>query len=177
MSPVTTGNGLVVALNWSGGSALASVRDNQNNVYLPAVTNNSSAIYYVKRATGGSVQVSATFTADTGGVLFVHEYEGLDPNQPLDQTNGANGTTQNVSSGPVTTTSAHELIFSFARADTGLNPTPTPGFKSRVPPSMGGGQMSEDLIALSTGTFSGDYTRPMNQGTWTALIATFRGIR
>lgn len=177
MTPVTKGSALVVGLNWSPGSALVSLHDNQNNVYLPAITNTGSAIYYVKSAAGGTVQVSASFTIDTGGVLFVHEYEGLDPNQPLDQTNGATGTSQDVSSGPVTTTAPHELIFSFARADTGLDPTPTPGFKSRVTPSTGGGQMSEDLIALSTGTFSGDYTRPSSAGRWTALIASFRGVR
>ncbi len=61
----------------------------------------------------GSNTVTATFVTGitSFGIVYIHEYSGLDPTNPLDVTSSAIGTTAAMSSGTAVTTHANDLLF------------------------------------------------------------------
>ena len=92
-NPNTAGNLIVVYVAWNntGPVVLSDTRGNTYTSVAPATawgSTNSwrSQLFYAKNISGGDNTVTATFgTAITSfGKLLIHEYSGLDRNNPLD---------------------------------------------------------------------------------------------
>ena len=119
-NPNTAGNLIVVYAAWNntGPVALSDSRGNTYTSVAPATawgnTNSwRSQLFYAKNISGGTNTVTATFgTAITSfGKLLIHEYSGLDRNNPLDASASSIGTTNAMNSGSATTTNGNDLIF------------------------------------------------------------------
>ena len=97
------------------------------------------------------------------------EYSGLDPNNPLDVTASAAGSSVTPNSGTATTTSANELIFGAGTTATSFYAAGT-GFTSRI--FTGDGDIAEDQVVSSTGSYSA--TGKTSSAPWVMQMATFR---
>ena len=114
----TTGNLIVAFVVWDNSGA-ATVADSNGNIYAPATARTtwgsgwSAQTFYAKNIAGGGNTVTATFATGitSFGIVYIHEYSGLDANSPVDVTSSAIGTTAAMSSGSVTTTNANDLLF------------------------------------------------------------------
>ena len=166
-SSTTAGNTIVVAVS-AAGPIVTSVVDSQGNTYVQAATSGSDAIWYATNIEGGADTVTANFASSSGfSIIYVHEYYGLAKN-PLDQVSSQTGTGTSVTSGAKTTTQANELIFGYASVGHCVVGG-SAGFTVR---QAAGCNMSEDMIAVATGTYSATFTQNTNSG-WTGLMATF----
>ena len=169
----TQGNTIIVATSTEG-SAITSVADTQGNLYVQAVASSSNAIWYATSIKGGADTVTANFATSTGfSLIYVHEYSGLAASSALDQesteTSVEQGLGTAVSSAPVTTTQASELIFGYASVDNCVSGGST-GFTVR---QTAGCNMSEDMIVSATGTYSATFTQSSSGG-WVGFVATFK---
>jgi len=118
-SPTTNGNIIVAYLIWDNTSA-ATVSDSAGNIYVSAVgpsrwsSNKYSAqIFYAKITSSGADTVTATLGTgvQNWGIIYAHEYSGIDLTTPIDVTAAAVGNSGNMNSGSVTTTNATDLLF------------------------------------------------------------------
>jgi glucose/arabinose dehydrogenase/chitodextrinase len=117
-NPNTAGNLIVVYVVWSNNSTV-TLTDTLGNAYTPAqaVTkwagNWSSQVFYAKNIAGGANTVTARFSSNINsfGIVYLHEYSGLDKANPLDVSRSANGTSAAMSTGNATTNNANDLIF------------------------------------------------------------------
>jgi hypothetical protein len=179
----SAGDTIVLAIGWAGGSAsLTRISDSIGNGYASAVgptkisAGLAQSIYYAKAiaaAAAGANTVTITLSAATTPLnLAAVEYSGLDAVSPLDVAAGFGGrgaTTPD--STPVTTTSAHELIFgagitqgSFIGAGAGYTLRKLSG---------SGLAVAEDFVASSTGSYSASAPLPAG-GYYVIQVATFR---
>lgn len=170
---VKIGNTVVVAFQTN--STVTAVSGGANTFEFAGSAGSATtlAVYYATITSPLTDQtVTVEFATPAEAVMVVHEYSGIDANQPLDQSNGSVGTGTEVSSGDVTTTFPRELIFGFGRANSGLSSSPGAGFAAR---ESAAGNLSEDLIATTTGTFDATFTANSSSD-WAAVVATFRGV-
>ncbi len=179
---VTAGNTVIVATStWNGGgtATVTSVTDSQGNVYTKAdeylVNGEKLAVWYhIGIASSGSLTVTANTGPPADITIGIHEYSGI---ASIDQhTTGASGGTA-LSAGPVTTTSADELIFGAFNNDTGGTFTPTvgSGFTARVQQNDNSAHedlWTQDKIVSSIGAYSSDMTVTPTSS-WAAIIVTF----
>jgi hypothetical protein len=170
----------VVVVGWNDAvSTITSVTDSAGNTYQPAAallrtgsgsggSALSQAIYYASNITGGANTVTVTFNQAARSIdIRILEYGGV---SMLDVNAGQSGSSSTASCGPVTTTSAKELIVA---ADMGTSPTTGPGsgFTARILST--GGNIAEDEIVGTTGSYSA--TAPLSAtGTWIMQMATFK---
>ena len=112
----------VVAVGWNDSTATVSaVTDKSGNTYTRAVGPTvqtgtaSQSIYYAKNivaAAAGANSVTVTFSrAAAAPDIRILEYEGADPNNPVDVTSASSGSSATSSSVAVTTTNATDLLF------------------------------------------------------------------
>jgi RHS repeat-associated protein len=156
----------VVVVSWLGTNSVTSVTDSAGNTYALAVgptagSSETQSIYYAKDILeAGENVVSVVFaSAPSGANLRVAEYSGLDLNSPLDVTAAAIGTgsaqNETASSGNATTTNANDLVVG-ASAVTGMGTQgPGTGYTNRVITTNNGGNILEDRIVTSTGSYAG----------------------
>ncbi len=177
-SPGTSGNLIVVHIDWNGQSNhVNSVTDNKGNIYakINGTTNWNGANYaaelwYAYNITGGAITVKATLSGapTTFSQIYISEYSGiLSVANPLDQNSVSTNNTAAVSSGSKTTAYNHELIYG---ASIGASGTLTKGasFTSR---STANSNIIEDKNAAAVGTFDANFTSA--GGFWVAQMATF----
>ena len=115
----TAGNLIVVYAVWnnSGTVALSDTRGNAYTSVAPATrwNNNSwsSQVFYAKNIVAGTNTVQATFgtAINSFGIIYIHEYSGINKTSPLDVTASAIGSSSAMNSGSATTTNANDLIF------------------------------------------------------------------
>jgi hypothetical protein len=172
-------NILVVGWN-SGTSNITSVTDSAGNVYqlaVPTVAGNgvSQAIYYaknIKSAGAGANTVTVTFNTATQFVdLRALEYSGLDLANPFDVGASASGASNSASSGAVTTSAAHELIFGAGTTIGAFNAAGS-GFTTRVITSPDA-DIAEDRFVTAAGSYSA--TAPLGGSAgWVMQVATFK---
>jgi PKD repeat protein len=166
----TAGNTIVVGAS-TVGPVISSISDTQGNTYVQAVANGPNAIWYASNVKAGADTVTANFAASTTfSLIYVHEYSGLAPS-PLDQTSSQTGTGTAVTSGAKITTQANELIFGYASVDH-FTQSAGSGFSAR---QTAGGNMSEDMIVSTAGTYSASFTQN-GSFAWTGLMATFKQV-
>jgi hypothetical protein len=172
----TAGNLIVVFVMWSN-TGNVSISDTRGNAYTSAVgptirpTNKNQQIFYAKNITGGANTVTATFAtsvAGGSGILYIHEYSGIDTTSPVDVTAAASGTGSAMNSGSVNTTNATDLIFGGGGSDNNVTQIGA-GFTSR---STFVGNITEDKNVTSTGSYSATAT---HDGTsWAMLMVAFK---
>ncbi len=176
------GNTNVVAVGWNDAtSTITSVADSAGNTYQVAApiargTGLSQAIYIasnIKAAGAGANTVTVTFS---GSVRFadirVVEYSGLSATNPVDRSSTSAGNSATATSGPVTTTSANELIFG-AGMTNGSFSTSTGGFTTRIITTPDA-DIVGDLAVTATGTYA--YTASLGSPDfWLMQTVTLRG--
>ncbi len=152
----TAGNLIVVAFDYTSGAAPSSVSDTQGNVFTPVGNQlNSpggalSRVYYANTIKGGADTVTVTLTANSSWIeLYLAEYTGIDPVNPIDAQAGASGSTSAVSSGNATTTVAGDVIFGYCVGD--WKCTVGSGFSAR---STLNGNLIEDKVAGAAGSYA-----------------------
>jgi hypothetical protein len=177
----SAGDLVVVAMGWGSGN-ITRIGDSIGNGYAIAVGPTRIAaglvqsIYYAKAiaaAAAGANTVTITLGAATTPLnLVAVEYSGLDPVSPLDVAAGFGGRgTTTPDSGPVTTTSAHELVFGAGIAQLLFSGAGS-GYTLRKL-SGSGMAVAEDFVASSTGSYSASAPLPFG-GYYVMQVATFR---
>lgn len=162
-------------------STVSSVTDTSGNTYTlaigPTVASGygQQSIYYAKSiaaAGAGANTVTVAFaSAATTADIRILEYSGADPNNPVDATAGATGTSASSSSGSVTTSNATDLLFGANRVQT-TTTGPGSGFTQRLLTSPNG-DIAEDELVTSTGSYSA--TAPLSSsGSWIMQMVAFR---
>jgi hypothetical protein len=177
--PQTAGNLNIVVVGWNDiTSNIVSVTDSMGNTYAQAaalVTGSAErqAIYYAKNIAGGSNTVTVVFNQAARIVdVRVLEYSGLDPNNPLDVTASAAGSSVTPNSGAATTTSANQLIFGAGTTATSFYAAGT-GFTARI--YTGDGDIAEDQVVSSTGSYNA--TGRTSSAPWVMQMVTFRAAQ
>ena len=171
------GNLIVAYVVW-GNAGSATVSDSRQNTYqavAPARTwgnGNSwrSQVFYAKNVAGGANTVSAQFSSSISsfGLLYIHEYSGLDPVNPLDTTAAAAGTARAMNSGSATTSNANDLIFGAGASSDTVTAAGT-GFTSRLTDF---GNRTEDKKVTSAGSYNATATHNGNR--WVMHMVAFR---
>ncbi len=171
----------VIVVGWSDSTAsVGSVTDSKGNAYTLAVGPTiqsgvaSQSIYYAKNivsAAAGTNTVTVTFsTAAVYPDVRILEYNGADPNSPVDVTAANSGNSAISSSGSATTSNPTDLIFGANLVQT-TTTGPGSGFTSRLLTSPDG-DIAEDQMVTATGSYSA--TAPLSSGAWIMQMVAFR---
>lgn len=116
--------------------------------------------------------VYVKFSSAAHPEIYIHEYSGADPISPLDVTASSTGYSKVADRGSKTTTYAGDLIFGYIQNDSATVPVPGAFFTAR---RTNNGNLSEDRIATSTGSYSVNATLDSSQNShWIASMATFK---
>lgn len=174
-----SGNLMICVMMYrSDAGAVTSVTDTAGNTYtkLGGPLTGGGMTYYLEAwysagITGGSsfkatAQFSVSMTAPKS--IGCYEYSGLATSNVLDQAMTAQGTTSTATVGPITTTSAKELLFvttQVAASTTGVGS----GFTLR---SNMDGDVYQDRVVNTVGSYTG--TTTSTGGGWQTIMATFR---
>jgi chitodextrinase len=172
------GNTIVVYVIWNNAGA-ASVTDSAGNSFASVSapvswgSGNSAQIFYAKNISGGADTVTATFQTPVTsfGVVYAHEYSGIDKNNPVDVTVSASGSSASLNSGSVTTTSANDLIFGAGVSDNSVTAAGS-GFISR---DLSYGNITEDRAAAAIGSYAATATH--NGQKWAMQMVAFRAAQ
>jgi hypothetical protein len=168
----TAGDLILVAFDYNSGVAPISVTDSQGNAFTPVGNQlitpggTPSRVYYAKNIRGGADTVTVTLSANSGCELYLSEYSGTDPNNPIDAQAGASGSAGAVTSGTATTTAAGDVIYGYCVGDWSC--TAGPGFATR---SSLDGNLLEDKLAGSAGSYAA--TGTANNG-WTMQMVALK---
>jgi hypothetical protein len=172
----TAGNLIVAYVIWNN-QGNVSLSDTRGNTYAAAGarrtwgTNWSSQVFYARNIAGGANAVTATFaTALNGGwgVVYAHEYSGVDKTNPLDVETAATGTSVGMNSGSVTTTSANDLLFNAGASASSV----TAGGSGYTTRSTAFGNRTQDRNVSSVGTYNATMTQ--NSVAWVSHLVAFR---
>jgi hypothetical protein len=157
----------------TGGAVPSSITDSQGNVFtqvgnqLTSSGGNRSVVYYAKNIKGGADTVTVKLTANSAWIeVYISEYSGADPTNPIDAQAGATGGAGPVSSGNATTTMGGEIIYGFCLAD--WNCSAGSGFTAR---STMNGNLIEDKLVGAAGTYAA--TGTANNG-WTMQMVAIK---
>jgi glucose/arabinose dehydrogenase len=170
------GNLIVVYAIWDNTGA-ASISDTKGNAYssvAPATrwNNNtwSSQVFYAKNVAGGANTVRATFNTSirSFGIIYIHEYSGVDTTAPLDVSSAAVGSSTGMDSGSATTTNANDLIFG-AGASSHTVTAAGPGFTTRRTDYA---NRTEDKVVSGVGLQSATATQ--NAQAWVMHMVAFK---
>jgi chitodextrinase len=174
-SPTRSGNVIVAYVIWSnaGNVTLADTRGDSFVSAASAVTwgaNYKAQVFYSTNLAGGASTVTATFqnAVNSFGVVYIHEYSGINASIPVDVTVSASGTSAALNSGAAVTTQANDLIFGAGVSDGAVTAAGS-GFIAR---SMAYGNITEERIATSTGVYSA--TASHNGRAWGMQMVAFR---
>ena len=171
----TAGDLILVAFDYSTNVTPSSVADSQGNVFVPVGNQlssqgaESSRVYYAKNIKGGADAVTVTLSAKASWLeLYLTEYSGIDPTNPIDAQAGASGKAGAVSSGNATTTVAGDVIYGYCAADWAC--TAGSGFATR---SNLNDNLIEDMLAGSPGSYAA--TGSATNG-WTMQMVALRRL-
>jgi glucose/arabinose dehydrogenase len=173
----TAGNLIVVSVLWSNTGSV-TLADSRRNSYVSAAprrswgSGSSEQTFYARNVAGGSNKVTASFATSLKGwgIVYAHEYAGVDKTNPLDVTTGASGTVSTMTSGPVTTTVAGDLLYAVA-ASTDIVTAAGSGWTTR---STASGTLTQDRLATAPGPYSATATQ---SGTgWVMQLVAFRPV-
>jgi chitodextrinase len=172
------GNTIVVYVIWDNAGSVALTDSNGNafvNVGGPLSWGSgySAQIFYATNIVGGTDTVTAAFrtSVTSFGVIYVHEYAGINTLNPVDVTASASGSSTALNSGTATTTSANDLIFGAGVSDNMVTAAGS-GFISR---DMAYGNITEDRIAEAIGSYAATATH--NGKMWGMQMVAFRAAQ
>ncbi len=172
----TAGNLIVVYALWDNTSAVA-LTDTRGNTYASAAPatrwNNStwsSQVFYAKNVAGGANTVNAVFAKaiTSFGILYIHEYAGLDKVNPLDVSSAAVGSSRAMNSGSAVTTNASDLIFGAGGSSHTVNAAGS-GFTTRL---TNFGNRTEDRTVTASGSYNATATQ--NSSAWVMHMVAFK---
>jgi hypothetical protein len=173
--PVQPDDTIIVCFTFpTGTSTLASISDSLDNSYSvvvgPVATNGyAHYIAIASSSAGGSDTVTVTLSAAvaSGWDVLGLEYTGLALTDAFDASayDSGNGTT--MSSGNVSTLSAHELLLAYGHSS---GPMAGPGYTLR---DSEDDNLVEDQVVFTTGKYTA--TATTTSGIWTLILATFVG--
>jgi RHS repeat-associated protein len=181
-SAVTTGNTVIVGLTiWNTSIPSNAISDNKGNTYtkigetINAGSTDHAALFYARNVTGGS---SFTVTSSIGGTVAMMEYSGLATSTAsLDQLASSTGTTGNLSSGNVTTSTGNELYVGLGWSNgNGDTWTAGGGYTLREQETNNNTAeriATEDQVISSATTTAALFAVPTNNY-WIALLASFK---
>jgi chitodextrinase len=170
------GNTIVAYVVWDN-SGSVSLSDSRGNAYISAIgptkyssDRTNAQVFYSKNVAGGTNTVTATFaTAITAwGILYIHEYSGLDPVSPLDAAVAASGSQSSMNSGSLATTRVNDLLFAAGESNRSVTKVGS-GYTTR---STSYGNITEDRIASATGSYNATATQ--NGNAWILQLAAFK---
>jgi hypothetical protein len=127
-------------------------------------------VFYAKNIAGGSNTVTVTFATavNSFGAIYIHEYAGIDKASPLDVSTSAIGTSRAMSSGPVTTTNANDLLFGAGASRNSVTQAGS-GWTTR---STASGNRTEDRNVTTTGSYAATATQ--NSNAWVMQLVAFK---
>ena len=171
----TAGNLIAAYVIWNNVGTV-SLADTRNNAYVAATARMtwgsswSAQVFYAKNIAGGSNTVTATFgtALSAFGIVYLHEYSGLNKVNPVDVTAGAVGSAAAMSSGAVTTTNASDLLFAAGASSNAVTAAGS-GFTTR---STASANRTEDRLVSATGSYAGTATQ--NGSAWVMQLVAFR---
>jgi len=171
----TAGNLIVVYVLWSNTGAV-SLSDSRGNSYASAAgrttwgSNWSAQVFYAKNVAAGANTVTATFATaiNSFGAIHVHEYSGIDKLNPVDVTRSATGTSSAMSSGPVATTNATDLLFAAAGSARAVKK----GDSAYTTRSTAFGDRTQDRNVSTIGSY--DATATQNGNVWVMQLVAFK---
>jgi chitodextrinase len=170
------GDLILVAFDFATSATPSSVTDSQGNVFtevgaqLTSPSGVLSRVYYAKNIKGGADTVTVNLTANSGWIeLYLTEYSGVDPTNPIDGQAGASGNAGAVSSGKVTTTVAGDEIYGYCVGDSAC--TAGSGFTAR---STLNDNLIEDMTAGNPGTYAA--TGSATKG-WTMQVVALKNAQ
>jgi hypothetical protein len=174
-APTTPGNTIVAYVIWSN-TASATLTDSRGDAFVsvspPTAWGGSSnaQIFYASNIAGGANTVTVSFrnAVSSYGVIYVHEYAGISPSNPVDVTVAASGSGPSLNSGSATTTTANDLIFG-AGVSSNVVTAAGSGFISR---DVAYGNITEDETAGSAGVYAATATH--NGSSWGMQLVAFR---
>ncbi|HSD22658.1 MAG TPA: Ig-like domain-containing protein, partial [Anaeromyxobacter sp.] len=170
------GNLIVVYVVWDNPGS-ATISDSRGNTYAAAQAATrwqgsqwSAQVFYARNVAAGANTVTATFgTAITSfGIIYIHEYAGIDKVSPLDVSRSATGTSRAMSSGSATTTNASDLIIGAGASSNNVTGAGS-GFTTR---SSAFGNLTEDRNVTSTGSYAATATQ--NSNAWVMQMVAFK---
>ena len=138
--PTTAGNLIVAYVVWDNAGSV-SVTDSAGDTFASAIgptqatgDPSSAQIFYATNIGGGPDTVTASFATGISarGVLYVHEYAGLDRSAPLEGAVAASGSPLTMDSGVLTTAGAGDLLFAGGESNGKSIGRLTRGFKKRL---------------------------------------------
>lgn len=114
----TAGNLILVYVIWENQGSV-TLSDTRGNAFFSAVGPTawgsccSAQIFYAKNIAGGANTVTATFQTPVTsfGLVYIHEYSGIETTAPVDIVSAALGSGPNMNSGSATTTNPNDLLF------------------------------------------------------------------
>jgi hypothetical protein len=171
----TAGHAIVVYVIWDNTGSVA-VSDSRGSAYqsvsAPVTWGSrySAQVFYAMNIAGGADTVTATFRRAVGsfGVIYIHEYAGINAAHPVDVTVSASGSSSTLNSGSATTTTANDLIFGAGVSDNAVTASGA-GLTAR---SLAYGNITEDRIAASPGAASATATHSGSK--WAMQMVAFR---
>jgi hypothetical protein len=175
-SPNTAGNLIVAFVLWDN-TGDVSLSDSMGNTYVSAVgptrwQNDQWRVqtFYASDIKNGDNIVTATFSSNVNafGIVYVHEYSGIDRLNPVDAVSSRSGTGSAVSSGPVATTNPTDLLF----GGIGSTGSVTASGQSYSVRSKVFGNMTADTVVTTTGSY--EVSANQNGDAWTAHFIAFR---
>jgi hypothetical protein len=180
--PNAAGNWIGVAIRAGQSGQTFTVSDTRGNLYRKAVQLNETAdvttvaLYYAENIAGGpnTVTVSDTLPGGTLRVALL-EYAGLATANTLDGSASAQGTSAAPTSGPVTTTSAGNLVIGVLSTANPRTVTADSGhvLRAQVPAAPDAKLFVEDQRQPTAGPVSAGGV--LNSAdVWGAVVATFR---
>jgi PKD repeat protein len=150
------GDLILVAFDFDTTTTPSSVTDSQGNVFaevgnqLTSPGGTRSRVYYAKSIQGGADTVTVNLSANSAWIeLYLTEYSGMDPVNPIDAQTGASGNAGAVSSGNATTTVVGDVIFGYCVGD--WTCSAGSGFAAR---STFNGNLVEDMLAGNPGSYA-----------------------
>ena len=138
--PNAAGNLIVAYVVWDNAGTV-SITDTTGNAYDSAIgptqatgDTSSAQIFYARNIAGGPDTVTATFATGitARGVLYIHEYAGLDRTDPLDGAVAASGSSLSMDSGDLATASTGDLLFAAGESNGKSIGRLTRAFKKRL---------------------------------------------
>lgn len=170
------GDFILIGFDFTGSVSPTSVTDSQGNTLTQVGTQltspgaSKSCLYYAKNIKGGADTVKITLSASSGYLeVYLTEYSGVDPTNPIDVPVENSGVAGAVSSGNATTTTAGDLLYGYCAADAACSAGS--GFAAR---STLNDNLVEDKTAGNAGSYAA--TGSANSG-WTMHMVALRPLQ
>ena len=174
-SATGAGNTIVAYVIWNN-TASVTLKDSRGDSFVSVSApvrwagQYNAQVFYATNIAGGTDTITATFgtSVSSFGVLYVHEYSGINPTNPVDVTVSASGSSSTLNSGTATTTSVNDLIFGAGVSDNTVTVVGS-GFTLR---NSSYGNITEDRAGSAVGTYSATATH--NGSAWGMQLVAFR---